>query len=310
MIIDSAPSMPKPRGRHSVSPAKRKTSKPTTNGGPGQPSYRQFPSSLFNQLHAAQKVDLSCLDRMGRNIKSDPLPDDLYIRPHLREERAEKGIKNLENMNSLHGRNHIQQLLEGLKGTEWLKVLGVGGVITEAKKLEFEEQREYFKKRCREYLRKCREWKELEKRREQAKKRKAEEMEEESGDDSDGDPPDYSDVDHAAAMQLHDEAVKRSAPHQVGRKRQRTSPIEPEPQSLPEITSFFAKPHLREAALSKRRRSGRGVLAFGHPIPDMLEKEFELPEEIKDWWAQKDASPRRRTRTRRSSGLDRITLPK
>lgn len=313
LIIDSAPSMPKPRGRHSISPSKKRTTKNITTGVPGQRSFKEFSSDIFTNLYQAQKVDLSCLDGMGRNIKTDPLPDDLYRRPHLREERAEKGIKNLENMNSLHGRNHIAQLLEGLEGTEWLKVLGVGGVITETKKVEFEYAQQYFVKRCKEYLKKCREWKEIEKRREVEKKRKAQELEEDSGDDSDGDPPDYSDVDHAAAMQLHDEAVKRSAPHQVGRKRQRVGFVEPPPQPEKEITSFFAKPHLREAALSKRRRSGRGgVLAFGQPIPDGAMQEFELPEDIKEL-ALKNASPKRMTRTRRSSILEsivsRMTMP-
>ena len=235
-----------------------------------------------------------------QDAKEDPLADELYKGPHLREERKEKGIKSQETVASLHARAHIAQLLEGLQGPDWLKTLGVGGVITEAKQVEFKEARTYFTKKCVAYLRKCREWKEVEKRRETAKKRKAEELDEDDGNDSDGDPPDYSDVDHAAAMQLHAEAVKRSAPH-GGRKRSRGGSAPPSKVVKPQkpITSFFAKPHLREAALStKRRRSNRGVLAFGRPIPDVPEKEFELSEDIREAVAaaRSHRSPRRTTR--------------
>lgn len=302
--------MPKPRSRGSASPTKRSKSlkaAATTNGtsstpAKSQPAFRQFSSDLFSNLHNAQQIDLKMFSTLSavQDAKEDPLPDELYKGPHLREERKEKGIKSQETVASLHARAHIAQLLEGLQGPDWLKTLGVGGVVTEAKQVEFKEARTYFIKKCVAYLRKCKEWKEVEKRRETAKKRKAEELEEDSGDDSDGDPPDYSDVDHAAAMQLHAEAVKRSAPH-GGPKRSRGGSAPPSKVVKPQkpITSFFAKPHLREAALStKRRRSNRGVLAFGKPIPDVLEKEFELSEEIKEAvaTARSQRSPRRTTR--------------
>lgn len=53
---------------------------------------------------------------------------------------------------------------------------------------------------------------------------------------------------------------------------------EPEPDK--EFTSFFAKKHERDAALSRGRRTGRKVLAWGHPIPDMPEAEYVLPEQV------------------------------
>ncbi|MBE3045837.1 hypothetical protein IMZ48_25490 [Candidatus Bathyarchaeota archaeon] len=55
---------------------------------------------------------------------------------------------------------------------------------------------------------------------------------------------------------------------------------EPEPDK--EFTSFFAKKHERTAALSRSRRTGRKVLAWGHPIPEMPEDEYELPEQVRD----------------------------
>lgn len=311
--------MPKPRSRGSASPTKRSKSlkaaaiKNGTLSTPAesQPAFRQFSSDLFSNLHNAQQIDLKMFGTLSavQDAKEDPLADELYKGPHLREERKEKGIKSQETVASLHARAHIAQLLEGLQGPDWLKTLGVGGVVTEAKQVEFKEARSYFIKKCVAYLRKCKEWKEVEKRRETAKKRKAEELEEDSGDDSDGDPPDYSDVDHAAAMQLHAEAVKRSAPY-GGRKRSRGGSAPPSKVVKPQkpITSFFAKPHLREASLStKRRRSNRGVLAFGRPIPDVPEKEFELSEEIKEAVAAARSQRSQRRTTRRESANTRAS---
>ncbi|KAI0431539.1 hypothetical protein F5Y09DRAFT_186637 [Xylaria sp. FL1042] len=111
-------------------------------------------------------------------------------------------------------------------------------------------------------------------------------VEHESGDDgaSQGEPPDYSDVD-AAARQLHDEAMERA------RYAAATSPRrargEPPPTTVDlapprEFTSFFGKRHQRDAALNKGRRRGRTVLAWGHPVPEMSEYDFELPGDILD----------------------------
>ncbi|KAI1123896.1 hypothetical protein F5Y10DRAFT_250947 [Nemania abortiva] len=107
----------------------------------------------------------------------------------------------------------------------------------------------------------------------------------ESGDDpdSDGEPPEYSDVD-AAARQLHDEAMERA------RYTASTSPRrirgEPPPAVVDhaprEFTSFFEKRHQRDAALNKDRRRGRIVLAWGHPVPETSEYDFELPDFILD----------------------------
>ncbi|RMZ21873.1 hypothetical protein D0859_14119 [Hortaea werneckii] len=71
----------------------------------------------------------------------------------------------------------------------------------------------------------------------------------------------------------------------------------------PPITSFYAKRHLRDAALSKTRH-GRNVTAFGHPLPEMPEeREFELPGELLTEEALR-ASARERRRRRRKGVVD------
>ncbi|TGJ85935.1 hypothetical protein E0Z10_g2790 [Xylaria hypoxylon] len=106
-------------------------------------------------------------------------------------------------------------------------------------------------------------------------------IENESGDDhaSEGDPPEYSDVDEAA-RQLHDEAMERAryaAASSPRRTRGEPPPtmVDPAPR---EFTSFFEKRHQRDAALIKGRRRGRTILAWGHPVPETSEIDFELPD--------------------------------
>jgi hypothetical protein len=215
--------------------------------------------------------------------------------------------------------------------------MGVSG-ITDSRKKEYEPAREHFIKGCEAIIEKFRIWREEEKRRKlerEAALAEAEEAEdeeeveeeeeeceeeeegegegiveeeeekdeEEEGDVSDGDPPDYSDVDASAARQLHEEAIARSAPlsrHQSKRSKVLTlAPTAPH-ELEKDFTSFFAKPHLREAALGKTRRSGRSSAAWGHPVPDVLEHDFDLPEEYRDEETLK-AHARRKRRDRRVS---------
>ncbi|SPQ18658.1 4feb3450-751b-42e5-9a76-dfc25dded680 [Thermothielavioides terrestris] len=127
------------------------------------------------------------------------------------------------------------------------------------------------------------------------------EDDDEEGPDPEGDPPDDSDVDRKIAKQLREEALAAAAAARQKKKRstakrgaarrkaaappsrRRLSAAKSPPEEAPrEFTSFFAKRYQREAALSKTRRRGRTVLAWGHPVPEPPEAEFELPAELRD----------------------------
>ena len=100
---------------------------------------------------------------------------------------------------------------------------------------------------------------------------------------SDGDPPDYTDVDASAARQLQDEAM-RSAPLNGTRSDKRGKVVlaqEPEVVEK-DFTSFFPKKHMRDAALGRNRRSTRSAAAWGHPVPEPPAHDFDLPEELRD----------------------------
>ena len=185
----------------------------------------------------------------------------------------------------MHEKVQLERLLDGLRGHDWLRVMGISG-ITDGEKKAFEPKRDYFIREVRILLEKFREWKEEEKRRKVEKEESMQgeeepnegDDEEEDGGESDGDPPGYIDVDASAAMQLHQEAVFATN-GQSGKPRshRKKEPVVP-PVEKP-FTSFYSKPYLRYAAIGKHRR-GRVRYAFGQPLPEPENREFYLPSEI------------------------------
>jgi hypothetical protein len=296
---------------------------------------RVYSDRLFTDLHNSQIVNFDFLKtEHSSNDLEDPLPDSHFAPTHRRAERLEKSIRNTERGRAQHEKNQIIRLLGDLQGHDWLRTMGVNGV-TESRKRSFEPAREHFIRGCQAILNKFRSWSQEEKRRKLEKERAlAEETEEEDDqdqqedhtDDSDdnkepdsaddarmvdvqdeggddvasaGEPPDYSDVD-AAARQLHDEALARARYAATNSPRKaRGEPPATIPDPPPrEFTSFFEKRHQRDAALNKSRRRGRTILAWGHPVPEMSEYEFELPEDCLDEDTLK-AHERRKRRDRR-----------
>ncbi|CAK7269129.1 hypothetical protein SEPCBS119000_003410 [Sporothrix epigloea] len=116
-----------------------------------------------------------------------------------------------------------------------------------------------------------------------------------AGDEDDVDDdslPESSDFDAVITQQLREEALARSrlaskTTADAANKRRNPSratkrPEEPLSPSRPqeELTSFFQKRYQRDAALSRGRRKGRTVMAWGQPVPEVPEAEFCLPGNI------------------------------
>ena len=243
----------------------------------------------------------------------------------------------------MHEKVQLERLLEGLLGPDWLRVMGISGIV-EGERKKWEDRRRYFVREVKSMLEKFRRWKEEERRR-KADKEQSVKDEDEDEDEGDEDAVDEEededeaeeadtsslpndDVDALAALQLHNESLsasshsrksrtktktttarsttttptsrlkKPSNPFNTTSKRPKTNPTST-PNALPSrtlksatgthlpvhdptakpITSFFAKPHQRAAALDKSRRSaGRTKLAFGVPLPDLPDRPFELPD--------------------------------
>ncbi|KAJ5425317.1 hypothetical protein N7465_000387 [Penicillium sp. CMV-2018d] len=79
----------------------------------------------------------------------------------------------------------------------------------------------------------------------------------------------------------------------------------PAPRTGP-FTSFFRQRHVREAAIAAtkgiRRGGSRSTLAFGYPVPEPSEQEFELPPEILNEDSIQQSQRKRRRLKRRSLG--------
>ncbi|KAI9744403.1 MAG: hypothetical protein M1818_001932 [Claussenomyces sp. TS43310] len=291
-----------------ISP-KSSPSKPQRSKTSPRVRSRCFPSVLFETLNDSQRVDFTFLNKTFKsNSEPDPLSDSYYEENgHRRQERLEKSIRNTEKGRAQHEKDQVIRLLEGLQGHDWLKVMGVSG-ITEGKKKDYEPARDHFIRGCQAIVEKFRTWREEEKRRKLKKERALAEAEADEDDEaelSDGDPPDYSDVDHAAARQLHEEAIARSGPLALAKeKKLKMELVKPAIGELEkDFVSFYSKPYLREAAIGKHRRSGRSISAWGQPIPDVEPRDFDLPEEFKT----KDtleANARSRRRHRRVNSRD------
>ncbi|KAH7155752.1 something about silencing, SAS, complex subunit 4-domain-containing protein [Dactylonectria estremocensis] len=286
---------------------------------------RGYGDALFNDVFDAQRIDFSFLEAQYKNkTLDDPLPDKLFQPVHRRAERLERSIRNTEKGRAQHEKDQIIRLLEGLQGHDWLRVMGVSG-ITETKKKAFEPARDHFIKGCQAILAKFRNWI-LEERRRKAEKEKA--LAERAGDEDSGE--DETDEEEAArgdssdsaspAKQLREEAMARTKPPTKGSKKRRLTPQPPtakqpagakapapKPQKPPkppeppkEFKSFFSKRYERDGALNRHRRAGRKVMAWGHPVPEIPEVDFDLPEDFLDADALK-ARERRKRRDRRGS---------
>ncbi|TKA23025.1 hypothetical protein B0A50_07243 [Salinomyces thailandicus] len=299
----------------------------STNGSTVVPSTPKL--SALQQFNGCSPVDIDSIARTFPAQAGDPLDDAHFEKAHRRAERKEKQLRNIERERAMHEKVQLERLLDGLLGHDWLKVLGLTG-ITDGEAKKYEKARDYFVAEVKGLVDKFRMWKDEERRQKlekEAAARRAEaesEEAEESEEESVGPPS--SELNASASRQLLQEtnhAVQRSGFKIRLSKRGATStPISsPAPQPLkhpppptqqtpsflppsPEmpITSFYAKRHLRDAALSKTRH-GRNVTAFGLPIPEMEERDFELP----DGYLTEDAlraSARERRRRRRETVVD------
>ncbi|KAK8104256.1 uncharacterized protein PG998_011289 [Apiospora kogelbergensis] len=286
---------------------------------------KSYGDELYTDLFDSEIVSHTLAqDGIDDGDEEDPLADEHYEPAHRRAERLEKSIRNTERGRAQHERDQIVRLLNDLQGHDWLRTMGVNGT--------FEPARDHFIRGCQGILEKFRHWAQEEKRlkleRERAlAEREAgsegseepseldedeDEVEDSDQDDemisadsdreipdsaSDGDPPDHSDVDASIAKQLHEEAIARAKyTAMAGARKSRADllPHAPEFYVPPrEFTSFFSKRHEREASLRKSRR-GRTVMAWGHPIPEVEDDDFDLSEEYRDEDYMKSRARRKR----------------
>ncbi|OAA62258.1 hypothetical protein ISF_05267 [Cordyceps fumosorosea ARSEF 2679] len=300
---------------------------------------RGYGDALYTDVVDAQQIDFGFLEAQYKNrALEDPLPDTTFEPIHRRAERVERSIRNTEKGRAQHEKDQIIRLLEGLQGHDWLRVMGVSG-ITETKKKMFEPARAHFIKGCQGILDKFKNWSLEEKRRKLERERTlaeqaqeelreaaaSEEVADEDMDDveestatnqsrsEDGGGVDEDDdttmnsqdntseaSSSSPAKQLRQEAMARSKITAAKRPRSDSAATATKQSETPkEFKSFFSKKYERDGALNRHRRAGRNVMAWGHPIPDIPQMDFNLPEDYRDDELLK-ARARKRRRERRS----------
>lgn len=286
-------------------------------------------SASNGQYNGCQSVDLDFASKTISDHPADPLSDAHFDKSHRRAERKEKQLRNIERERAMHEKVQLDRILDGLQGHDWLRVLGITG-ITDGEAKRYEPKRDYFIAEVQGLVDKFKQWKEQEK---EARLRKEEaaaaRAEEEGGTSLEGsvEPPTSSDLNASASRQLQQEtvnAVRSSMTLKLKGKSTATPtptsqpgssstpvrrltlhpPARPQPVSPDRpFTSFYSKSHLRDAALGKVRNHGRLALAFGQQVPELEEREFELPDEYLTEDALR-ANARERRRRKRQNLID------
>jgi hypothetical protein len=291
------------KGGASVSPTKGKTvtmpqrirapSLPQASMGAQAATSTPRPQMPDQTSNDAKTIHL--LSPTREQSSADPLGDDLYLVYHKRAERKEKQLRNIEKERAQHEKAHLERLLEGLQGPDWLRVLGVTGV-TEGEQKEWKPKRDYFIKEVSDLVDKFRRWKDAERRLRLKKEREREaelDDEEEDEDDDAVSGASSSDLDARAAYQLLQEAGQTPKPKPPRRRTAQHVLYEAPPSPEQPFTGFYKDPHLRAQAMGEVRH-GRHTTAFGVALPEVPDEEFEI------WpdWREHD-SRRARERKRR-----------
>ncbi|KAH9879420.1 hypothetical protein J1614_002860 [Plenodomus biglobosus] len=292
--------------RTSVSPTRlRKARLPSPPRNTSNPSITPLQSSTTFQV-----LDYTNIAKaVRRDAALDPLADSYFFASHRRAERKEKQLRNIEKERAMHEKVQLERLLDGLQGPDWLKVMGITGV-TDGERKDWEPKRDYFVREVEALVDKFRVWKEEEKRlraEKEAALAAADEGSDEEGEgDEESEDTDCVTVHPRTRDSIHtprSHAAKPSSPPKPRRPPRPHGfllPVLP-PEPLAPFVSFYAKPHQRAAALGKHRH-GRNASAFGLPVPEWEEREFQLPHGLLGEHMLRD-NARSRRRRKRESGV-------
>lgn len=295
------------------SPAKSSKRRTSVNGAAGPPATPQRSSS--NGFNGSPTVNLDFLATTIGDNPLDPLTDEHFLKSHAKAERKEKQLRNIERERAMHEKHQLDRLLDGLQGHDWLRVLGITG-ITDGEAKKYEPKRDYFIAEVKALVDKFASWKDQEKKLRLRKEaaQAARDAEEDADTTEESVEPSSSDLNASAARQLQQETVNtlKSATKHKGKASHTSHPSTPlstsrialpalPPSPEVPITSFYAKRHLRDAALSKTRNTGRNVTAFGQPVPEMEDQDFSLPEDYVTEDALRANARERRRRKRETA---------
>lgn len=256
-------------------------------------------------LNGAEMLDLSEFTRGISHHPEDPLGDEAFFKAHRKAERREKSLRNIEKEKTMHEKDHLERLLDGLKGPDWLRVIGVSA-IPDGDLKRLQDKRNYFIREIKSLLRKFQRWREEEKRLRVEKEAGLDDHSVTGGkvvrkvrssgqvvlNDNDSiasEPP--LPQQNPGTIKLKIRLTPRKAPPEF------TPPRPPTPDGP--FLSFYRDPVTRQKALGGEGQFEANI-AFGQPLPNLDMVDFELPEEYILPEALKECARRRRREKRES----------
>lgn len=240
------------------------------------------PMPFGNPLHKLYNCEVITLPKpTPKSTGVDPLSEELYFRAHRKFERQEKQLRNIERDRAQHKEQQIEQLLEDLRGHDWLRVMGLPGVHESEKKL-YEPKRQILIQEMVALVNKFQAWRDEERRRKLARdkplptadeaesrrsrkrSRPAEDNEESSSLPETPSTPDLNDVDALAARQLHQEARSAS-----DAKRRKSVSEARKPKARSDADDTPSSEKKGNAKRPKPQPSNHPIHAhFYYPVPD------------------------------------------
>ncbi|CAD6501398.1 BgTH12-01650 [Blumeria graminis f. sp. triticale] len=233
----------------------------------------------------------------------DPLCDEYFELMHKKPARAERALRKTEKERAQHERDQVIRLLQGLQGHDWLKLMGISGV-TESKKRDYEPAREYFTHGCESIIAKFKLWRDEEKRKKLAKitagpceatvcSKQSSSVPLASA-TSGNSYYTENDSETLPSQQLHHKATVASSALSLSTTKYQPQTdwpcTRPQPESQTAASSssefFFARFNDADANSQKEQckkiPSCPCVYVWGHPLFELPEREFNLPEELLD----------------------------
>lgn len=232
----------------------------------------------------------------------DPLCDEYFELMHRKPARAERTLRKTEKERAQHEKDQVIRLLQGLQGHDWLKLMGISGV-TESKKRDYEPAREYFTHGCESIIAKFKLWRDEEKRK--LAKTTAGSCESTlcskqgysvsvTSATLGNNHSIYNDSDTTPSQQLHREETVASSASSFSTTKCQPHAGWPHTRSQPEthtstsnsVEFYFSECNDADADCQKEKSkkipSYPCVYIWGHPLFELPEREFNLPEELLD----------------------------
>lgn len=233
---------------------------------------------------------MSQFEDQAAKYDRDPLVESLYSLSHKRGAMKEKRFKNVESERLKHTYSKLAEELQRLKGPEWRKIIKADRNETLA---QSKVRRDYYIKAIEGELAKQKRYMAEERKQKQARTERSQSPETMPNHTPPSETQSRKRCHSTATLESEiDTSARTIKKPRIAPKTKATvaaaaappAPVQQPKEAEDNFTSFYSKPHLRDAATQKWRKSARNITAFGLPLPDMPQRDYSLPAE---WIAER-----------------------